>query len=430
MHLWQLRAAAKYTAVQRDPSRRILHAWRALATHRQAAVRAHKDCKDQKRRQILDLLAKAAGCAHRHDQRGLYRVVRQLAPWKPRTKVLLKGEGGALLNHEQEHAILVEHSRHLFAPRQLPPDRAGVQLPLFFTVEEVEAQLRLTKVGRAVPPGIAPAAAWQLAAADVAPLLQKALQTGAVANEALPSKWTDAWVVWLPKQGKAPSHPTALRPIGLMRPEAKCLAALLRGRIYEHIRPQLLWVPQFAYLPGRDLHDALAWVHEWIARFRVNIAVAAPDRFAKKERQRQGTDRNLCVGGAILSLDLKQAFDRVDRAALVQALQRLGTPDDLVAAVIAIHDTSAYHIEDDFRSSEIRTTRGIRQGCKLAPLLWVAISTTILHDLRDALSGPKRQGTTFADDTLCQWMIDTPEDVTQLDSFLGRVLEVIVKSSA
>ena len=113
----------------------------------------------------------------------------------------------------------------------------------------------------------------------------------------------------------------------------------------------------------------------------------------------------------------------MDRAALVQALRRLGTPDDLVAAVLAIHDTSAYHIEDDFRSSEIRTTRGIRQGCKLAPLLWVAISTTILHDLRDALSGPKRQGTTFADDTLCQWMIDTPEDVAQLDSFLGRVLE-------
>ena len=101
-------------------------------------------------------LAKAEGCAHRHDQRGLYRVVRQLAPWKLRTKVLLKGEGGALLNHEQEHATLVEHSRNLFAPRQLPPDRTGVQLPLVFTVEEVEAQLRLTKVGRAVPPGIAP----------------------------------------------------------------------------------------------------------------------------------------------------------------------------------------------------------------------------------------------------------------------------------
>ena len=138
-------------------------------------------------------------------KKGVKSWTSQRKPRVARTaKVLLKGEGGVLLNHEQEHATLVEHSRNLFAPRQLPPDRTGVQLPLIFTVEEVEAQLRLTKVGRAVPPGIAPTAAWQLAATDVAPLLQKALQTGAVANEALPSKWTDAWIVWLPKQGKAP----------------------------------------------------------------------------------------------------------------------------------------------------------------------------------------------------------------------------------
>ena len=110
VHLWQLRAAARYTAVQRDPSRRILHAWRALATYRQAAVRAHKDCKDQKRRHILDLLAKAEGCAHRCDQRGLYQVVRQLAPWKPHTKILLKGEGGVW--------NIVANSSHRANPRR------------------------------------------------------------------------------------------------------------------------------------------------------------------------------------------------------------------------------------------------------------------------------------------------------------------------
>ena len=64
---------------------------------------------------------------------------------------LLKGDGGVLLNHKQEHAALVEHSKTLFAHLQPQPDRAGVQLPLFFTIEEVESQLRLTKVGRAVP---------------------------------------------------------------------------------------------------------------------------------------------------------------------------------------------------------------------------------------------------------------------------------------
>ena len=303
---------------------------------------------------------------------------------------------------------IVANSSHRANPRRT------ALLPLIFTVEEVEAHHQSGKSG----------------AARHRP--RRGLEIGCYSCGSAPATGPPNWSCR--ERGPPEQVDRCLDRVATQAGQNTLTSdrfkAHRRARIYEHIRPQLLWVPQFAYLPGRDLRDALARVHEWIARFRVNIAVAAPDRFAKKERQRQGTDRNLCVGGAILSLDLKQAFDRVDRAALVQALRRLGTPDDLVAAVIAIHDTSAYHIEDDFRSSEIRATRGIRQGCKLAPLLWVAISTTILHDLRDALSGPKRQGTTFADDTLCQWMIDTQEDVAQLDSFLGRVLEVNLAKTA
>ena len=62
------------------------------------------------------------------------------------------------------------------------------------------------------------------------------------------------------------------------------------------------------------------------------IAKAAPGRFALRARVEAGTQNELCVGGAILSLDLKQAFDRVNREALVQALRRLQAPEELVAA--------------------------------------------------------------------------------------------------
>ena len=138
-----------------------------------------------------------------------------------------------------------------------------------------------------------------------------------------------------------------------------------------------------------------------------------------------GTQHDLCVGGAILSLDLKQAFDRVNRQALVQALRRLQAPEELIAAVIALHDTSAYHIHDAFSETKVATTRGIRQGCKLAPLLWVAISTAILHELGPALSGPHKQGTTFADDTLCQWLIEAEQDVHDFAKFLAHLLQVM-----
>ena len=134
-----------------------------------------------------------------------------------------------------------------------------------------------------------------------------------------------------------------------------------------------------------------------------------------------GTQHTLCVGGAILSLDLKQAFDRVDRKALVKALQRLRAPEEFIAAVVALHDTSSYHIHDAFQETTVTATRGIRQGCKLAPLLWVAISAAILHELREAVSDPHSQGTTFADDTLCQWLIETEEDVHELSKFLAHL---------
>ena len=71
-----------------------------------------------------------------------------------------------------------------------------------------------------------------------------------------------------------------------------------------------------------------------------------------------GTPNDLCVGGAILSLDLKQAFDRVNRQALVQALRRLKAPEELIAAVIALHDTSAYHIHDAFSENKSRHRKG------------------------------------------------------------------------
>ncbi|CAE7276564.1 unnamed protein product, partial [Symbiodinium sp. CCMP2456] len=380
---------------------------------------------EKKRLEILGLLQQAEAAAGRGDQRSVYQVVKKLAPWAPRNRVLLKDTEGRLLTHKEEHDALVSHSRALFAPQQSQPSRAGVKLPLDFPLQDVERQLQATKIGKAVPKDVAPAAAWRIGAAAIAPHLRQAYLLSATADVSLPKRWTDAWITWLPKPGKAPSQPAALRPIGLMYPEAKVLAALIKERLYDHIRPQLEWVPQFAYQPGRDLYDALARVHAWCGLCRGNLNKFTPGRFAMKEREATEGYNDICVGGAILSLDLKQAFDRVNRQALDTALQRLGAPQDLIAAVVALHATSAYRIQDSYHDTAVLTTRGIRQGCKLAPMLWVAISTVILTALGDALSGPHRQATTFADDTLCQWLIESPQDLNVLSLFLNKLLQVM-----
>ncbi|CAE7532903.1 Pol, partial [Symbiodinium microadriaticum] len=285
-HLWQLRQQARYTAVQAKRTGRMFAAWRAAIRYHLEAKKAKKACQAKKRQEILDLLQITEDAAQQGDQRKVYQIVKKLAPWAPRNRVILKDDNGKLTTCKQQekHECLVSYSKALFAPHTEQPHREQEVLPLVFTLEEVQHELCITQVGKAVPPGVAPAAAWRISADLVAPLLQKAFEQHAVANAVLPEKRTDAWIVWLPKPGKAPSNPAALRPIGLMSPEAKTLAAIIRNRLFQHIRPQLTWVPQFAYLPQRDITDALARVHSWMRKYERTIAKAAPGRLALRAR--------------------------------------------------------------------------------------------------------------------------------------------------
>ncbi|CAE7455423.1 unnamed protein product [Symbiodinium natans] len=440
-HLWQKRREAEYVTVRppREPERenlennpwwyflsRLFRGWKATVALRKQVKIAEKQCKEKKREDILQLLQKAEQAADNGDQRTVYQVVRRLAPWQPRQRVMIKDPSGRLLTLQQEHEALVSYSEDLFAPDTEQPAREEQGLNLVFTVEEIESQLKSIKIGKAVPPGVAPASVWRLAAPQVARLLKMAFdQHSHQPGITLPLQWTDAWIVWLPKPGKDPCEPSSLRPIGLMSPDAKALAGLLKIRLYELLRPQLRRVPQFAYQPGRDLYDALARVQVWIDNFKRCYGRGNSSKFAQRDREENPDNTKLCVGGAILSLDLKQAFDRVNRQALAQSLKDLGAGESMTAEIISLLDTSRYHIISDQEQSTVGTTRGIRQGCKIAPMLWVAISTLLLERLGDALSGPHRQATTFADDTLVQWLIENSTDIAQLSSFINKLLGVM-----
>ncbi|CAE7369649.1 jockey\pol [Symbiodinium sp. CCMP2456] len=267
--------------VQVQRTGRLFQAWFATVRYHLGAKKAKRQCKERKKLEIRGLLQQAEAAAGRGDQRSVYQVVKQLAPWAPRNRVLLKDKEGRLLTHKEENDALVSHSRALFAPQQSQPSRAGVKLPLDFPLQDVERQLQATKIGKAVPKHVAPAAARRIGAAAIAPHLKTSLSVERDSRR-LPTRALDGRV------DHAPSQPAALRPIGLMYPEAKVLAALIKERLYDHIRPQLEWVPQFAYQPGRDLHDALARVHAWCGLCREKLNTFTPGRFAMKEREATG----------------------------------------------------------------------------------------------------------------------------------------------
>ena len=136
-------------------------------------------------------------------------------------------------------------------------------------------------------------------------------------------------------------------------------------------------LPQYAYSPGRSCADAIHRVHQHFEAVEQLIQNNASNRFAMC----QGHTPSRCVGGACLSLDLSKAFDFVDRPHLTTTLLEQGIPPNIVAAVQQLHKNARYHYEIRSLSGATTTTNGIKQGCRVAPVLWLCYSISVLQGL-------------------------------------------------
>ena len=70
-------------------------------------------------------------------------------------------------------------------------------------------------------------------------------------------------------------------------------------------------------------------------------------------------------------IDLKKAYDSVPRAALWQALGKLGVPGSLIELIRSFHcDMQAQIRLNDTMLDPIDISNGLRQGCSMAPVLF------------------------------------------------------------
>ena len=100
-------------------------------------------------------------------------------------------------------------------------------------------------------------------------------------------------------------EPKNLRPIALLHPGNKLLAAMLATRLQSKVAAYLEEVPQWAYLQSRSTGDALLAVCAHMHQVRSLLAAHSstlPSRF-------QGVKQPNMLGGISISLDVKKAFD-------------------------------------------------------------------------------------------------------------------------
>ena len=403
-HMWHERRQALQYGAAGD----VWRAWRHIARF----TRMHRHFRTQgrlNRRQLyLEHITRAQQAANRHDSRTLYSIIRQLAPKQPRRRIQLRDENHALLTNAQELQALKTFCVDLFQPQQPPALAHHTEPPCQLTIEEIYGSLIQLKAGKAVPRHLAPAVAWKGAADIMAPMLAHCFNQSAASGR-YHNTWTDAWVAWLAKPHKTPDRPAHLRPIALQDAGGKSIAKALQVQAAPWVANALAALPQYAYVRGRLLETAVLRAVGHCRKVRASLAKGTTNIRSRWE----GHTPTACFGGALLALDLSQAFDRVDRRKLCHSLEESGMPGPLVTAIMQWHANMFYHLDVAGHQDHVRCGRGLRQGCPLSPTLWVCVTAVILEKIQQATSRAWMETmlTFFADDILEAWEFNCEADL-------------------
>ena len=127
----------------------------------------------------------------------------------------------------------------------------------------------------------------------------------------------------------------------------------------------------------------------------------------------------------ILFIDLKEAYDRVDRHILIRKLEQLKIPNTFVNFL------KNYYFEDNISSATARhrtrkqyQKRGLRQGCNLSSILFIIYMSELGQRMRNSGVGVKLPDGTvvsillFADNIIL--LLDAEEDLTTLKNIMEK----------
>ena len=230
----------------------------------------------------------------------------------------------------------------------------------------------------------------------------------------MPVQWHTSHVALLAKPGKPPTSPANLRPISPLPIILKILARIAAQRVKPYILSATESIPQFAYLHHRQTSDALDRVLTHCHCVRLKVSENRFNPFKATQSRAKFT------GGMQLSLDLAKAFDKMPRILLLTALERIALPEDLISFIMYIHGNALLKFSKGSAETCVKTGSGVRQGCGLAPLLWVAFTLLrfdkfMAYIMIDQITG-------FADDLHMQWTLEHPLHFRSACTQVGYIL--------
>ena len=232
---------------------------------------------------------------------------------------------------------------HDFAEAGVPDGQINLEPP---SVPELEAIIKKLPSGRA--PG-ADGITGELMKAALGPISSRLhrLCRRIWEEERVPAEWKEGVIVSFYKRKGDIRNPANYRPITLLSTPSKVITSAILRRIQPLLlakrRPQ-----QAGFTPGRSTADCI-----------LSLRLLAQHR--REFRQPLYT----------AYVDLRAAFDSLDRHTLWLLLQGIGVPSKLLNIIRDLYtDTTCRVRADRSISDPFPTTSGVRQGCVAAPNLF------------------------------------------------------------
>jgi ribonuclease HI len=179
-----------------------------------------------------------------------------------------------------------------------------------------------------------------------------------------PKKWKEAKLILIPK-----SHEnSSFRPISLLPVIGKVFDKLITNRLTFFLHSKsLLSSNQFGFTRQKSTSGALQLITDTVRYFKCNKFFSA-----------------------IISLDVKKAFDSAQWNKILQQLIQFGIPRNLFLLIRSFLDNRKI----TFEQKTLFTTQGCPQGSCIGPVLWNVISNPLLQNIKQ----PHTVIVGFADD--------------------------------
>jgi hypothetical protein len=268
---------------------------------------------------------------------------------------------------------MVEHGTRL-------SDRQAEQLGAdAVTAEEVAAAIKGIAPGKA--PGLdgIPGELFRQYRAQMAPLLAQ-LYSAIGGTGACPADFLHGVVVPVLKPGGIATDVDSYRPLQLLDYDYRLLAKVLANRLLQ-VAGDVIDPAQCAFLQQRQIGDS------------VRLLQMLPALLA--------AENNTAIAAFI---DFRKAYDTVSREFLCAAADTLGVGSGFVRWMkVLLTDTRSCAVVNGFQSAFYVCEGGVRQGCPLAPLMYLFAGQALLCHLRKRgvgidLAGERFVATQYADD--------------------------------